>query len=92
MQQARIVYFLGRIQANTIKDLWDNNARNWKNFEEKLDKTRGLPEWVRDAIILLISEFNIARGIGNDIESDSFNWSWKTNKSKGIKISARFTF
>jgi hypothetical protein len=37
-QQARIAYFFGRIQVTTVKDLWDNQANNWKNFDVKLEE------------------------------------------------------
>jgi hypothetical protein len=77
-QQARIVYFFGRIQVTSVKDLWNHTTNSWNNFDTKLLRTRGLPEWAHRAIKTLIAEFNTASGVCTSPDSELLNWKWKT--------------
>jgi hypothetical protein len=87
-QQARIISFFGRIQVKKIQDLWDKRQKKWKNFDNKLNRIRRLIDWVNEAIRNLLKEFQTAKGISIDRETDTNNLRWQTNKAKGIKISA----
>jgi hypothetical protein len=87
-QQSRIVYFFGRLQVTTVKHLWNVTLKKWKNFDQKLQRTRGIPEWICNAIKILLEDFHKPKGITDSVQADCKQWKWKTNKSKGIKIAA----
>jgi hypothetical protein len=59
-QKARIVSFFGKIQVTTVKDLWNIRLNTWKNFDNKLERTRGLPDWVFWAIKRILEDFHQA--------------------------------
>jgi hypothetical protein len=81
-------YFFGLIQVTSVKDLWDTQTNTWKTFDVKLERTRGIPEWVNNAIKLLLQEFQKAKGISKDISKDFTNWKWRTLEGKVINISS----
>jgi hypothetical protein len=87
-QLARIVYFLGRLQITTVKNLWNSKNGRWENFNDKCDRIRGIPEWVVEAIKRPLTEFQQASGIDDRASENSNNWKWKANNSTGMKISA----
>jgi hypothetical protein len=86
--QKRIVNFLGKLQVKTVKDLWDNNRKVWKNFDRKLYRIRGLPDWIFNAIKSLLNDIHEANSILAHGTSEPAHWKWQGHKKPGIQISA----
>jgi hypothetical protein len=80
-QNSRTILFFGKIQVTKVRDLWNRSTNTWKNFDTKLTRVRGLPDWVFMAIKDILVEIHTAQGRSAPLEMAN-------KQSKGISITA----
>lgn len=56
--------------------LWDPNESAWKNFEEKMTRLRGMPQWICNLTTEFLEMIAQAEKITWDSQIDPNLWCW----------------
>lgn len=67
---------LGKLGATFTVDLWDVRNNMWKDFEEKMQRLRNIPLWLRDLTSDFLSTISQASNISWEAQLDPYLWVW----------------
>lgn len=70
---------LEKLEATLTVDLWDVRTNTWRDFEEKMQRLRNIPQWIRDLTFDFLIAISQASNISWDEQLNSDLWVCSDN-------------
>lgn len=67
---------MGKLSIHTMQDMWNAKTQDWKDYEEKLNRLRGIPHWPRELTQQLINTLQSAEELSYGEGNEPNLWSW----------------
>lgn len=70
---------LGNLDVTIVEHLWDATSHSWRNFDQKMYRLQGIPEWLRELTSEFIEAITKPKSLAWNAPIDPDLWIWSND-------------